>query len=212
MSHQKAPFEGVFLCFVELLDIIRTMKKRSLSFYFGNILLLAALLGFFYIFWPIFQIYVFPPQMLTNLPEKGMFITIPKIHAQSPVIIGVDPNNQAVYDEALQHGVAQAKGTSLPGETGTVYLFAHSSGPVWDQTHFNTIFLRLGELQKGDQIMLRKDGKDYYYTVRESKVVSPTAVSYLENTKRTQLIIQTCTPIGTSLYRLLVFADPIKNN
>ena len=34
-------------------------------------------------------------------------------------------------------------------------------------------------------------------------------VSYLIETKKTQLILQTCTPIGTSLKRLLVFADPV---
>lgn len=184
------------------------MKRHSISYYIGTILIVASFCGFFYIFYPIIQIYLFPPQILQNLPEKGMYITIPKIHAQSPIIPNVDPNNQAVYDAALQHGVAQAKGTSLPGQKGTVYLFAHSSGPIWDETHFNTIFLRLGELQKGDQIIIRMNGKNYKYVVYDKKVVDPWQVSYITDSKKTQLIVQTCTPIGTSLYRLLVFAYP----
>jgi LPXTG-site transpeptidase (sortase) family protein len=191
-----------------MLGIIPTMKYKSLSYYIGNLLILVSFIGFLYIFYPIIQIYLFPPTIQQNLPEVGTFITIPKIHAQSPVIEDVDPTNQAIYDEALKHGVAQAKGTALPGQKGTVYLFAHSSGPVWDLTHFNTIFLRLGELQKGDMIYIKRNGKDFVYRVRELKTVNPSNVSYLTNAKRTQLILQTCTPIGTSLYRLLVFADP----
>ena len=182
--------------------------KKGVSYYLGNGLLIGAFLGFVYLFYPIALIYLFPPVIQLNLPIVGTFITIPKIHAQSPVIEQVDSSNQVVYDEALRYGVAQAKGTSLPGQKGTAYLFAHSSGPLWDQTHFNTIFLRLGELQKGDLITIRRNGKNYDYRVRESKVVDPSAVSYLTNNKRTQLILQTCTPIGTSLYRLLIFADP----
>jgi sortase A len=184
------------------------MQKKSVFYYLGNVFLLASFIGFFYLFGPIIQIYLFPPVIQQILPTNGIFITIPKIHAQSPVIVGVDPGNQAVYDEALKHGVAQAKGTSLPGEIGTVYLFAHSSGPLWDETHFNTIFFRLGELKKGDTITIRLNGKDYHYVVRSEKVVNPTDVGYLTNNKRTQLIVQTCWPIGTSFERLLVFADP----
>jgi sortase A len=184
------------------------MNHKSLSYYLGNVLLVASLAVFFYIFWPIVQIYLFPPQINPHLSEYGMFVTIPKIHAQSPVIPNVDPNNQTIYDEALKHGVAQAKGTSLPGESGTVYLFAHSSGLPWELTHFNTIFLRLGELEKGDVITVRRNGKNYNYIVYDKKTVDPSQVSYLTESKKEQLILQTCTPIGTSLYHLLIFANP----
>jgi LPXTG-site transpeptidase (sortase) family protein len=188
---------------------VKQIKHKNISYYFGNALLIISLLGFLYIFWPIVQIYLFPSQIQQHLPEYGMFVTIPKIHAQSPIIPNVDPNNQAIYDEALKHGVAQAKGTSLPGQKGTVYLFAHSSGLPWELTHFNTIFLRLGELQKGDEIIVRRNGKDYNYIVYDKKTVDPSQVSYLTESKKTQLIVQTCTPIGTSLYRLLIFAEPV---
>lgn len=183
-------------------------KRNGLSYYIGNIVLFGALISFIVLFWPIFQIYLFPPTINNNLPAFGTFITVPKIHAQAPVILNVDPTNQAIYDAALKQGVAQAKGTAIPPKPGTVYIFAHSSGPIWDLTHFNTIFVRLGELKKGDLIVIRRNGRNYDYSVRTSKVVNPAEVSYLTNDKKTQLILQTCTPIGTSLYRLLVFADP----
>ena len=182
-------------------------KNKNVSKYVGDVLLLLSLFVFLYLFWPVIQIYLFPPTIQKNLPDTGTYITIPKIHAQSPVILNVDPANQTIYDEALKHGVAQAKGTSLPGKPGTVYLFAHSSGPIWDETHFNTIFMRLGELKRGDVIIIRTNGKNYVYKMRESKIVKSSEVGYLTNTHKTQLIVQTCWPIGTSFYRLLVFAD-----
>jgi LPXTG-site transpeptidase (sortase) family protein len=185
-------------------------KGKSWSYYVGNSLVIGAFISFVILFWPLFQIYLFPPVIRENLPGTGTFITIPEIHAQAPVILGVDPNNQAVYDAALKQGVAQAKGTALPGQKGTIYIFAHSSGPLWDLTHFNTIFLRLGELKKGDLIYIKRNGKTYDYRVRTSKTVSPSHVSYLTDDTSTQLILQTCTPIGTSLFRLLIFADPSK--
>lgn len=177
--------------------------------YIGNILVILSLVVFIYLLWPFFQIFLFPPIVRQKLPDKGTFVTIPKIHAQAPVILGVDPANQAIYDAALKRGVAQAKGTALPGQKGTVYLFAHSSGWPWDFAKYNTIFLRLGELKQGDTIYIYSNGKNYAYRVRESKVVNPSAVGYLTNASKTQLIVQTCWPIGTSWSRLLVFADPV---
>ena len=187
------------------------MKSRNKLFYhLGNALMVVSVLVFLFIFYPILWVYLFPPQINDSLPTKGTFITIPKIHAQSPVTENVDPWNESLYREALKKSVAHAKGTSLPGQEGTVFLFAHSSGLPWELTRFNTIFLRLGELQKGDTITILRNGKKFSYTVREKKEVWPTEVNYLLDTKRTQLILQTCTPIGTSLKRLLIFADPAK--
>lgn len=183
--------------------ILRGMERRI-----GNILIALSLLGFVYTFSPLLQIYLFPPPLAKSLPSKGTYITISKIHAQAPVFEGVDPWHEASYRAILEKGVALAKGTALPGQSGTMYIFAHSSAPPWELTRYNSIFLRLPELKAGDTITIEHNGKVYTYKVRESKEVWPNDVAYLLQTKRTQLILQTCTPIGTSLMRLLVFADP----
>lgn len=177
----------------------------------GNILILLSLFFFAVMAYPLARIYLFPPQVAaTEHPSDRFSITIPRIHAQAPVIENVDPWNEAVYAEALKHGVAHAKGFAFPGENGTVYLFAHSSGPPWEQVYYNTIFLRLGELQRGDEIILDRKKKRYHYRVTAKKEVWPNEIAYL-NAKNTQeLILQTCTPIGTSLKRLLVFAEVVK--
>ncbi len=182
---------------------------NRLFYHLGNLLIILSLLGFSFVFYPIARIYFFPPTIQPIPTQKGIFLTIPKIHAQAPIIENVNPWNESQYQQALKKGIAHAKGTALPDEKGTIFLFAHSSGAPWEIAWYNTIFLRLGELQKGDNIEITKNGKKYLFKVREKKEVWPNEVSYLLQTKKDGLILQTCTPIGTSLKRLLIFADPV---
>lgn len=182
--------------------------SNKLLFHIGNLLILLSLIGFTYTLYPIARIYLFPQDTPPARFQKGTFLNIPKIHAFAPIIENVNPWNETEYDTALKRGVAHAKGTSLPGEKGTIFLFAHSSGMPWNITWSNTIFLRLGELQKGDYILIIKNGKQYKYKTKDKKEVWPNEVNYLLKTTSDQLILQTCTPIGTSLKRLLIFAVP----
>lgn len=182
---------------------------NKLFFHIGNALIAASLVSFAYLFYPLLQIYFAPPVVQKITTKSGSFLTIPKIHAQAPIIENVDPWSETIYNEALAKGVAHAKGTSHPGEKGTVFLFAHSSGAPWEMTRYNTIFLRLGELQTGDEILVMRNGKEITYRVTDKKEVDPSEIHYLLQTDKNQLILQTCTPIGTSLHRLLIFAAPI---
>lgn len=181
---------------------------NRLFYHLGNLLIILSLLGLSVVFYPIVRIYLFPPTIKPMATQKEIFLTIPKIHAQAPIVENVNPWDITEYSQTLKKGIAHAKGTALPGEKGTVFLFAHSSGAPWDIAWYNTIFLRLGELQKGDNIEINKNGKKYLFKVREKKEVWPNEVNYLSGTKKNQLILQTCTPVGTSLKRLLIFADP----
>lgn len=182
---------------------------NKLLFHLGNTLIIISLIGFAYIFYPLLQVYLSPPVVQKVTAKSGTFLTIPKIHAQAPVREHVDPWTESTYNEALSKGIAHAKGTSLPGENGTSFLFAHSSSTPWEMTRYNTVFLRLGELQKGDEILIMRNGKELKYTVTDKKEVDPSEINYLLHTNKTQLILQTCTPIGTSLRRLLIFATPL---
>lgn len=183
--------------------------KKSISNYLGNILIILSIFGFGFIFYPVIKIYLFPPALESLENRKGTYLTIKKINAQSLISENVNPLNEKEYQKVLKSSIAHAKGTALPGDPGTTFIFAHSSGPPWDQTRNNTIFLRLNELSKGDEIEITKNGKHYKYLVREKKEVDPTDIKYLEFNNRNQIILQTCTPIGTDYKRLLVFADPI---
>ena len=190
----------------------RKSKKQNnnkISKNIGNFLILGSIILFILLFYPLISVYLFPPkvQSIESLPNN--YISVPKIHAQAPLNFNVDPFNETEYQEVLKKGVAHAKNTSLPGEKGSMFIFAHSSGNPIEISNYNTIFLKLGELQKNDEIQIKKDNKIYTYKVTEKKVVWPSEVEYLEQEKD-QLILQTCWPIGTSLKRLLIFAIPEK--
>ncbi len=176
----------------------------------GNILIAISLLGILFIYYPVLKEFFFPPHF-TEAQKKsaGFSIEIPSIKVFSPVIANVDPFNQQEYIEKLKNGVAQAKGTSLPGQKGSMYFFAHSSDVPWRITRYNTAFFRLDFVKKGNIIIVRKDGKEYRYKVYDKKTVWPNEVKYLKEDQGDILILQTCTPVGTALKRLLVFARPI---
>jgi len=182
---------------------------RSFFYFLGNSIILLTAAGYLTIFWPFLMLFVSHPHYQAIL-DKGFSISIPKINASARVIPAVDPWRESVYRSALQKGVAQAKGTSLPGQKGTIFLFAHSSDLPWRMTRYNTPFLRLGELKTNDLIIIVYNGKQFYYHVINQKIVWPNEIQYLTYNKKDQLILQTCYPIGTSLQRLLIFAQQQK--
>src|SRR5690348_13674845 len=54
--------------------------------------------------------------------DKDFGIVIPKLGANAHVIANVDPFNSKDYQYALTRGVAHARGTSVPGSMGNVFL------------------------------------------------------------------------------------------
>lgn len=184
---------------------MKESNNRTIFRYIGNISIGLSLLGFGVFLYPVIQAY-FPPEVVYGSVREDS-VVIPKINAQAPLLFNVDPFDKPEYTEALKEGVAHAEGTALPGDGGTVFLFAHSSGNPWELTRYNTVFLRLSELQRGDSVFVYRDGQEYEYAVTEKKEVWPNEVSYLVDQEENTLILQTCTPIGTDLKRLLVFAE-----
>lgn len=144
------------------------------------------------------------------MPAGSPSISIPKISAYAPLIDNVDPWNGTEYRKALRSGVALASGFSKPGQSGTAFAFAHSSDSPWNITSYNTVFFRLGELKSGDEIQVNYNGQYFKYTVSYLIEVWPNEVEAVTKGDGDQLILQTCTPVGTSLRRLLVFAK-LKN-
>lgn len=175
----------------------------------SNSLIVLALLLVFYIYLPFLKLYLPTTETHKNI-DKSYSIYIPKINAQAPIIESVDPWNKSNYEESLKKGIAEAKDFELDNKNNKpVFLFAHSSLPFWEMTRVNSAFLRLHELKVGDQILIYKDNKEFKYEVTEKKEVWPSEVNLINEANSEQLILQTCTPIGTDLKRLLVFATPL---
>lgn len=137
-------------------------------------------------------------------------IYIPKINAKASVIANIDPNNYDQYMAALKEGVAHTKGTNFPGEGKLIYLFSHSTNSPWYASRYGAVFYLLSKLETGDKITLFFADKKYEYWVDKTVIVKPSDISWLtDNGQGEQLILQTCTPAGTSLSRLLVIAKPV---
>ncbi|EKD62893.1 MAG: sortase family protein [uncultured bacterium] len=184
-------------------------RNATLVQKFGMLLMALSIIGLLYIYLPFVKLFLFPVNIVNDINRHGYFIEIPKINAYAPIVIDVDPWKKSEYLEKLKTGVAHAKGTALPGDTGTSFLFAHSSDVPWNITSYNTAFFLLGRLKLGDEVVIYRDNEKVDYRVTETRIVSPTQASFLEDLSVDQLILQTCWPVGTDYKRLLIFAERI---
>ena len=89
-------------------------------------------------------------------------IVIEKIDANAKIIANVNPANEKEYVSALQKGVAQALGSTPPGQIGNLYLFSHSTDAPWNIVRFNAIFYLLRELDKGDRVIIFYQNNFYF--------------------------------------------------
>ncbi|MDX9913611.1 MAG: sortase [Candidatus Moranbacteria bacterium] len=145
-------------------------------------------------------------KVITPVDEE-FGIVIPKIMANAKVIQSVNPKNPDIYQRALAKGVAHAEGTSLPNESGNIFIFAHSGADLLEANRYNAVFYLLYKLEKGDEIYLFYKGNKYLYKVEEKKTVGATEVSYLtDKTLEKKLTLMTCWPAGTTLKRMIVVA------
>jgi LPXTG-site transpeptidase (sortase) family protein len=147
-------------------------------------------------------------------PENRL--VIPKLNLNIPIVI---PSNTALIDEnwtalekdiqdGLQHGVVHYPGTARPGQAGNVFITGHSSyyypGP------YTSVFARLAELDPGDEFWLYYGGDKHRYRIIDEREVSPTDVSVLNQPSTIrEATLMTCTPVGTTLRRLVVRAQEI---
>jgi len=100
--------------------------------------------------------------------------------------------------------------TSAPiGADGATAIAGHSSG--WGHP-----FMHLGDLRSGDLVVLRVPGHLYTYAVTRTETVNPDAVWVLAGDPASRashkLVLTTCTPVFTSRYRLIVWADLVAAN
>ncbi|HBB27390.1 TPA: hypothetical protein DCZ36_02760 [Candidatus Gracilibacteria bacterium] len=141
-------------------------------------------------------------------------IIIPKIGKNIPLVdvrldAGFDFDHiENIFMQELEKGIVRYPGTAKPGETGNTFIFGHSSNYPWVKGEYNSVFALLDELTFGDEIIVYYNQKKFIYIIREKKVVKPGNVKILErgDTKK-EISLMTCWPIGTTLNRLIVFAE-----
>jgi sortase A len=132
-----------------------------------------------------------PDQILTRLE-------IPKIQMDAIVVEGASRHE-------LSEGPGHMKETAQPGETGNAVITAHR----------DTFFRHIYELNKGDQIQVRRRGRTFTYEVTGKRIVMPEDISVIKPTDNPQLTLITCYPtyyIGPAPKRLVVFSKLVESD
>lgn len=149
------------------------------------------------------------PSITQNVSADPRLI-IPKLNVDVPVAFGINYND--VF-EAMNHGVAQFMipgADAMPGQIGNLVISGHSAGDIYSDNPYKFIFSGLERLEAGDLIYINYNSVRYTYRMTGSQVVEPTDVQALiYSTDKPILTLITCTPLGTSRYRLLVIAEQI---
>ncbi|OQA02787.1 MAG: Sortase family protein [bacterium ADurb.Bin400] len=157
-----------------------------------------------------------PERISPNIPHlENSHLRIPSINVTAPITWEIE-NQPGIVKSNLQNGLIHIKGTALPGSNGNVFVTGHSSDLPWAKGNYKTVFALLGHVVIGDVVHINYQDKDYLYKVSEIKTVQPTDVSVMQSTENPSLSLMTCTPVGTTLRRLVViskqvYPDPTNN-
>lgn len=125
-------------------------------------------------------------QTINQQPGDTPYIIIPKI--------GVD---EAINNKSVDYGIYHEPQSSKPA-SGTVVLFGH-------RTLHGSPFLKLDQLQPGDNVTLEWPGIGYVeYTIENSTIVPADYRLSVEQGK--VLFLITCYPLGSTKERLMIKA------
>jgi len=151
------------------------------------------------------------PPIKVDPVNRDFSIVIEKIAVNAPVVADVDVADREKYLESLKYGVAQAKDSARPGEIGNTYLFAHSALDFWNFGKYAKVFTLLGQVGKGDRVVLFYGGRRFDYVIESKEVFKGFDLTpLLREFAQPTLTLQTCDPPGTALNRLVVTARLVK--
>ena len=141
-----------------------------------------------------------------NFPEAEYAVSpnrliITKIGVNSPI---VESQNE---DYGLSLGSWRVPESSTPDKGGNTVITGHRFKYLPPN---NTTFYLLDKLDTGDILSVIWENKDYYYRVKETKIVKRDEVSILNPTEESILTLFTCHPIYSEKNRLVVIGELIE--
>jgi|SRR5581483_7396189 len=119
-------------------------------------------------------------------------LQIPKINLDAVIVEGTRHRQLAVAPGHMTN-------TPAPGEIGNAVVTGHR----------DTFFRHIYELQKGDSIVVQRDGKTFNFEVTGKQIVEPDDLSVIRPSEDPRLTLITCYPtyyIGPAPERLVVFS------
>ncbi|WP_226527927.1 class D sortase [Metabacillus niabensis] len=138
-------------------------------------------------------LYLKPPEKGENIGE----LIIPKLEAKLPIYHGT-------AEEELEKGVGHFAGSVLPGEKDNSVLSGHR----------DTVFRKLGEVGKGDLLVVKTSAGEFTYKVKKVRIVDKDDRTVIVPKPRATLTVSTCYPfdfIGASPERYILVADLISS-
>lgn len=147
-----------------------------------------------------------PVPVPVTLPDNTFAAADLKISA--PVQWNIAPDTKSM-NAALPNGLIHLAGTPLPGQKGMVAIAGHSSNYPWVKGSYNNVFAPLTKTKVGQVFELTYQGVQYRYQVSKVYQVKPNNTEVLNNNQETGIRLITCTPVGTSINRLIVEAVQI---
>ena len=145
-------------------------------------------------------------------------IVIPRLGKNIPLVdvnIASGTTFETMHEtfmEELRKWVVRYPWTAEPWKIGNAFIFGHSSNYPWVKSQYNDVFALLDTLKKDDEIIVYYFQKKFTYKVTDTAIVRPGDVKALEardHTKK-ELSLMTCWPVGTTLERIIVFAELIE--
>lgn len=137
-----------------------------------------------------------PPPATTppapKLHDVIAWLEVPRLRISTAVLEGDD-------SLALRLGAGHIPGTPLPGSAGNVGIAAHR----------DSFFRSLAGIEPRDRIRLRTSQGDWNYTVESTRIVQPTNVGVLANSRQSELTLITCYPfryVGSAPLRFIARA------
>lgn len=144
-------------------------------------------------------------------------VIIPKIGKNIPLVdiknrnVGWEEELNDIFMKELENGIIRYPGSAKPGEDGTSFIFGHSSNFPWIKWDYNDVFALLDNVEFEDEVIVYYGQEKYVYKIREKRVITPGDVSVLERNKnKSEITLMTCWPIGTTLNRLIVTWELVK--
>jgi sortase A len=131
-----------------------------------------------------------PERAVSGNPGIGR-IEIPKLGVSENMFEGIELS-------VLDKGPGHWPDTAMPGEVGNMVIAGHRVS----HTH---PFLRINDLEVGDEVFVSTDGKKYRYEVTGNEIVDPSAVRIVEPTPTATATLFACHPPGSTAYRWVTY-------
>lgn len=155
---------------------------------------------------------LFPQQQIAGAvdhePEDGTvgWIRIPSIGVNVPLAMPDSLSDDDVI-KTLDLGAAFYPNGVEPGNLGNVFVAAHSTGEPW-RGKYRFAFLRINEVDAGEEIFIDYNGTRYTYKVTDTEVIVPTPdYRVISDRPVPTMTLMACWPLWSSDKRMLKHAE-----